>query len=337
MTPFKKGLSLTLAVLFVPLTLVALLAFNLERTVFDAETYRQVLANQRFYDRLPPILAQTLSGSNALEGLPAAMQGLNDQQWENFIRDLLSPEALQAMGNETLTSLFAYLNGEGEAVQMPLTPLKQSMTADAGTQAVLAVFRAQPDCTLAQLAQMTMSAFGNGQLVLCNLPEELYPVITPIIQAQLQGAAAALPEQVTLFGGERFQNARQRLQTIRLAMRLSPLVPLTFLFALTLLTVRSLRDWLAWWGGPFLAAGLLTLLSALAGAPVFGAILFQVMERHLPALLTPAMLDQARPLVIVVMEQFTQPLKLQGLVLACVGLFMTLAALALQRKRHKTP
>lgn len=326
MNTFKKVFAILLAVLFVLSASVALLAFNLERTAFDAETYRQALANQRFYDRLPAILARALRGSNALDGLPAVMQGLSDQQWENFIRDLLSPEALQAMGNETLASLFAYLNGEGEAVQVPLTPLKQSLTGDAGTQTVLAIFRAQPDCTLAQLAQMTMSAFGNGQLVLCNLPEELYPVITPIIQAQLQWAAAALPKQVTLLGGDRFQNARQRLQTIRLAMRLSPLVPLIFLFALTLLTVRSLRDWLAWWGGPFLAAGLLMLLSALAGAPIFEAILFNVMERRLPALITPAMLDQARPLVIVVMEQLTQPLKLQGLVLACVGLFMTLAA-----------
>lgn len=339
MSTFKKILSITLAILFVFSALAALLLFNLERAAFDAKTYQKVFANQQFYDQLPGILAKALTGSNGLGNLPPVMQTLNEQQWENFFRDLLSPEALQTMGNETLASLFDYLNGDAEAVQVPLTPLKQSMASDAGVQAALAVFRAQPDCTLAQLAQMTMSVLGNGQIILCNLPEEVYPVITPIIQEQLRWTAAALPEQVTLLGGpgdDRFQNARQRLQRLRLFMRLSPLAPLAFLFALTLLTVRSLRDWLAWWGAPFLATGLAALLSALVGAPVFGTLLLKVVENRLPVLLSPAMLDQARPLVVAVIGQLTEPLKLQGLILAGLGLLMTLGALALRRKMQKT-
>lgn len=335
MNTFKKGLSILLAILFVFSALAALLAFNLERTAFDAETYQKAFAKQQFYDRLPAVLAKALTGSNAPGSLPPAMQTLNEQQWENFLRDLLPPEALQTMGDETVASLFGYLNGYAEAVQIPLAPLKQSLASDAGVQAVLAVFRAQPDCTLAQLAQMTMSALGSGQIVLCNLPEELYPVITPIIQEQLQWTAAALPEQVTLFGGagdKRIQMARQRLQSLRLVLRLSPLLPLALLFALTLLAVRSLRDWLAWWGGPFLATGLAALLSALAGAPVFGTLLLKMVENRLPVLVSPAMLDQARPLVVAVMGQLTEPLKVQGLILAVLSLLMTLGAFALQRK-----
>ncbi|GAB4505235.1 MAG: hypothetical protein Fur0043_22300 [Anaerolineales bacterium] len=339
MNTFKKGLSITLVVLFVISALAALLAFNLERTAFDAETYQKAFAKQQFYDQLPGILAKALTGSNAPGSLPPAMQGLNTLQWENFIRNLLPPEALQTMGDATLASLFDYINGSAETVQIPLTPLKQSMSSDVGVQAVLTMLHAQPDCTLEQVARLTVAALTEGQIALCNLPEDVYPLVTPVIQRQLQWTAEALPEQLTLLGGpenSRIQNLRQRLQSLRLVMRLSPLLPLAFLFALTLLAVRSLHDWLAWWGGPFLATGLAALLSALAGAPMLGAILLKVVENRLSALFTPAMLDQARPLVLAILGQLVEPLKLQGGILAGLGLLMTLGALALRRKTNET-
>lgn len=335
MSAFKKGLAVSLAILFILSTLGALLAFNLERTAFDAETYRQAFANQQFYDLLPGIMAKRLAGSVAAESLPPALQGISAAQWEHFIRDLLPPETLQAMGDEALGSLFAYLNGQAETVQVSLAPLKQSMTSDRGVQAVLAAFRAQPDCTLAQLAQMTMGALGNEQIILCNLPEEFYPLITPLVQAQLQAAAAALPDQFTLRGRQPggFQDsARRRLQTMRLAMRLSPLLPLAFLFALTILVVRSLRDWLMWWGIPMLIAGLLGILTGFAYEPIYTSLFNNRLVPRLPKLFSFEMINALRKFTIELLHKTVEQVLLYALILTAIGLIMIILAAFLRRK-----
>ncbi len=327
-----------MAVLFVFSALAALLAFNLERIAFDAQAYQKTFAQQQFYDHLPRLLAQALSDSTSLGSLPPTMQGLSGQQWENFIRDLLPPETLQRMGDEALTSLFDYINGRTETVQVPLTPLKQSLASEVGVQAVIAVFRAQPDCTLAQLAQMALTVLNNESIALCNLPEELYPTITPIIQQQLQWIAAALPDQMTVLdgaGSERLRNLRQRLQAIRLAMRLSPLLPLAFLFALTLLVVRSLRDWLTWWGIPFSMSGALAALMGLLGAPLAGRLILQILMRRMPAYLPSFLLENSDQLTAILLKELLKPLTTQGLILLGVGLAMT--ALAMRVERSTSP
>jgi len=334
MSAFKNGLAVILATFFILSALGALLAFNLERTAFDAETYRQALANQRFYDLLPGIMAEGLVASVPSESLPSAMQGLSAEQWENLVRDLLPPETLQAMGGQALGSLFAYLEGQADTAYLSLAPLKQSMAGERGVQTALALLGAQPDCTLAQLAQMTMAAFTDNQAALCNPPEELYPIITPFIQGQLQVAAATLPDQITLFGGQPggFQeSARQRLQTIRLAMRLSPLLPLAFLFALTILVVRGLHDWLAWWGIPFSITGALAVVTGLLGAPLAGTLISQVLARRMYAYLPSFVLDNSDQLTAAVLEQLLEPVTLQGLILMGVGLTMALLAMLVKR------
>ncbi|MFZ5819636.1 MAG: hypothetical protein ACOYYJ_07025 [Chloroflexota bacterium] len=330
MSAFKKGLAVILATFFILSALGALLAFNLERTAFDPETYRQALANQQFYDLLPGIMAEGLAASIPPESLPSAMQGLSAEQWERLVRDLLPPETLQGMGDQALGSLFAYLEGQADTAQVSLAPLKQSMAGERGVQAALNALRAQPDCTLAQLAQMTMAAFTDSQAMLCNPPEELYPIITPFIQGQLQVAAAALPDQIILFGGQPggFQgSARQRLQTIRLAMRLSPLLPLAFLFALTILVVRRLRDWLAWWGIPFSITGALAVVTGLLGAPLAGRLVAQTLARRLPASLPSFVLDNSGQLTAAMLGRLLEPVTMQGLILMGVGLAMTVLAM----------
>lgn len=326
MDSFKKILAGLFAILFVTTSVLALILFNLDRHAFTAETYRQVFANEGFYNQIPAVMANALAASASDQsGLPRVMQGFSTQSWETFLRAILPAETLKAMGDETLNSIFAYINNQNDAAQISLTPLKASLISDAGAQAVFALLSAQPDCTLEQIAQMGAAVFGEGKIEFCNPPAQLQPFMIPILQAQLQLAAAALPDQITIARADSASqqtDPRPRLKFIRLMMRLSPLLPLAFLFVVTILAVNSLKSWLTWWGFPFSITGIIAVLMGLAGAPVAGFILQKILVNKIPAYLPVIMLDYAGELAAAMVRQLLKPIMWQGLILVVIGAIM---------------
>lgn len=339
MTIFRKSAAVLFALVFILTGLAAMLAFNLERKAFNPEMYQQVFATQRFYEKFPALLAEGLSSSVPSKELPSALQSLSAKNWENFINVLLPPETLKAMGDNALISLFDYLDYRSESAKISLLPLKESLTSDTGVQAVVALMQSQPDCTLAQVAQMTVSMINGEQFVLCNPPPELVNLAIPVIQTQLQLTAQVIPDSVLLLNpteeaGQK--DLRRQLKAARLFMSLCPLIPMFFLFLMTVLVVRSLYDWLSWWGVPFLVTGLLAFLSGLAGSPVLGKFLLDAFEKRLPNVLHPILFDQGQDLVLAIMDKLVQPIQTQGLILTGIGLVMTLIALAMRRFSQKS-
>ena len=89
-----------------------------------------------------------------------------------------------------------------------------------------------------------------------------------------------------------FLDPRIRLNGARLVMKWSPVLPILFLVALTALAVRSLADWLKWWGYPFLVIGGISVIAALIGSPVLGIAIQAVIQSQagfLPSVLTSAL------------------------------------------------
>ena len=325
----RKGLAGIFAALFIATAVLSMLLFNLERKAFLAETYQQAFANENFYERLPNLLAKAFVTSSDQQGMPLGMQSMSEQQWEGFLRELLPPETLKMMGDQALTSTFAYLNGETDSAVVDLTPLKSQMNSSAGTQAVLNLMQTLPPCTLDELARITLSFLSDQQIAFCNPPAELAGVVQPLIEGQVQLAATLLPDQVTL---ARFDpttgqpDPRQRIQTLRLLMRLSPLLPLMLLFAMTALAVRSLRDWLGWWGIPFIVTGLSVNIMAWMGAPLTSWVFLKTLLRYAPTLLPAVLLDDVSQLAEAIVHQALAPLSLQGWILIGLGLLMTALA-----------
>jgi hypothetical protein len=105
-------------------------------------------------------------------------------------------------------------------------------------------------------------------------------------------------------------------------MRLSPIVPLIFLFIMTILAVNSLKSWLKWWGIPFIIAGGLASLMSLSGAPATRAIFQKFLVNIMPAFLPTVMLDYAGNLASAMVQALLNPVLFQGLVLAVIGLVM---------------
>ncbi|MBK6646489.1 MAG: hypothetical protein IPG44_12235 [Anaerolineales bacterium] len=324
MNPFKKTLAITFAVLFVVTAIAAILLFNFDRRAFTAETYQRAFAREDFYNKIPALMAQALVSPDAdTSQLPPVMQGMSAEAWENFIRALLPPDTLKAMGDGVLNSTFAYINMQTDQVTVDLRAVKTSMAGETGAQAVLSLISAMPDCTAEQIARASINLFTGGQIEFCNPPAELLPLITPVIRAQLQFAAAIIPDEMTLITAPLQNDPRQRLQATRFMMRLSPILPIFFLLALTLLAVRTLNDWLKWWGIPTLVAGLLTFIMGLLGAPVIGSVITSILSNRMPTYLPEFLSSFTGDFASAMVRALLVPVIWQGLVLLLIGGAMT--------------
>lgn len=319
----KKSLAVIFAILFVTTAVLSLFAFNFDRQAFSTKTYQTVFANESFYNRLPAMMAEMMTSANADQSkLPIVMQGMTPQAWESFFRAILPPEAFKQIGDDALNSMFAYLTMQTNSAQLSLGPLKTSMVSDAGVQAVFTLLKTQPDCTLMQLGQMALDLFSQQQMLFCNPPAEMIPLLTPIIQGQLQVLSAAIPDQVTLVSSNGINDPRQKLHTVRLIMRLSPLLPLGFLLLLTLFAVNSLKSWLQWWGIPFIITGVTASLMAISGAPVISIIVQRILVNSMPTFLPAILLDFTSQLASAMLQTLLSPVFWQGLVIALIGVVM---------------
>ncbi len=328
MDSIKKLSGVFLAVLFVLTAVPALVFFNFDQRAFTPQTYQKAFASSDFYNKLPAAMADSmLAGTTDPSQLPIVMRGMSRQAWEGYFRAMLPQQTLQAMGDETLNSVFNYLNHQTDSVQVSLLPLKISMAGDAGVQAVFTLLATQPPCTLEQMAQATMNLLtsSSNEIQFCNPPAELIPMLTPVIQGQMQAAAMAIPDQLTLLNAPPQNDPRDKLQTARLAMRLSPILPLGLLLLLTVVAVRSLKDWLNWWGVPLVITGGLTAFLGLVGASVFGSVFQQMLASRMPTFLPALLLDSANALATAMLQALFLPILWQGLGIAFIGFGMTAA------------
>lgn len=333
MENFRNPIAVFCAILFGITAVAAILLFNFDRRAFTAETYQRAFAREDFYDKLPNMMAQAIASPGTdNSSLPLVMQGMGVEAWENFIRALLPPEALKTMGDDALASTFAYLNLQADSASVSLTPVKSAMSSETGTQAVIALIRTLPACTVEQIAQITVNLFSSGEIQLCSPPDELMPLITPIVQGQLQFAASIIPDELTLVTAPPQNDPRQRLQVIRFLMRLSPILPIAFLLALTIVIVRSPKDWLIWWGIPILAAGFIAFIIGVLGAPIAGAILERILVNRLPNYLPAFLSGFTGDLSSEMVRALLLPVIWQGLLLLVIGAGMTFAAYSINRK-----
>lgn len=327
-----KMLAFLCAVLFVLTAALALVFFNAERRLFNAQLYLRALESQNFYEKLPALAAETFSNSPQQDGDLSAMRSLlamiPAENWEAALSALLPVEVSRPMTEQSITSIFDYLNGESDTASLSLTALKTHMGDPASAQAFVDILRAQPPCSLDQLAEMTMGALtGNPKLVFCNPPEEMLGLMQPLIQSGLQTAAAGIPDTVTLIqpNSPNIQDPLNALRTLRAILRFSPLIPLGFLFIVTLFAVRDSKDWLHWWGIPFLLAGLLGLAFASMAGPLTDWAFLTYAAPRFPDIMSSSLRELIRDLIMAALSGIAFPIMIQSIVLGLIGILMLFA------------
>ena len=329
MNIFRKSIAYLCALLFIMSGILALFAFSLEQQAFYSDAYKRAFEKQNLYERVPQMLADALQATTATG--PTAhpfLQALTATDWHRTILLILPPQDLKAITDFALDSLFDFLNNQTDTVIITLTPLKSNLTGPAGMEVARQVLAVQPACTTDQLLQMGMG-FLSGDIALCNPPPEMLDLVTPILQTQMQTLIAAIPNEIPLLSPTQLntaQNLRTRLELIRTLLKITPVFPVLFLFALTAFAVRSLMDWLKWWGWPFVLTGGISLVLALAGSPVLGFIVSRFLAIQGAGFLPPLLLAILQETVSSVTSEILRPVVIAGAVLGLIGLGMVVTS-----------
>ena len=324
------------AILFIISAVLVLLLINIEAKAFSSATYKQAFEDQRLYERMPAILATALTSSMGqnINAVPF-LKVLTPQDWQNSISMLLPPEELKAMSNNALDSTFDYLNGRTNSAVISLLPVKAQLAGPAGMSMVLQILSLQPACTTEQLTQMALGLLG-GEIALCNPPPEAIGLMTPFIQSQLQTMTTLIPNEVTFIPGTLSgtpQDPRLRLNTVRSTIKLTPFLPVLLLFAIVLFGVRSLVDWLTWWGWPLMIAGVGSVLIGFIGAPLVGWILQLLVLSQGTIPIPPVFVSSIAETTTAVARQILAPVMIQGALLGVLGLGMAILAMFLPRRQ----
>ena len=320
------------AILFILSAVIVLLLINVEAKAFSSATYKQAFADQRLYERMPEILATALTstmGQN-INAIPF-LRALAPEDWQNTITMLLPPEELKATADNALDATFDYLNGRSSSAALSLIPLKTQLAGPSGMNVVLQILSLQPACTAEQLTQMALGLLG-GQIALCNPPPEAVNLMTPFLQSQLQTMTTVIPNEVTFIPGTLSgtpQDPRLQLNRVRFVIKLTPLVPVLLLLAVTVFAVRSLRDWLTWWGWPFMIAGVSCVLIGLLGAPLVGWILQLLIQGQGTLPIPPVLISSIVETSSEVAQEILLPVMIQGALLGFAGLGMAILGIFL--------
>ncbi len=278
-----KALALICAVLFVVTALGALVLFNVAQQLLNPAPYKQALAQQHIYERLPALVAADLTASveeAGEEALPFSFASQED--FERILSDLLSPQWLREQAEQVINQLFAYLASDDEKASLviSLAEVKERLTGPPGTEAILRLVRSWPPCSMEELsAWQSLAATGEPpqEMPTCRPPEEMMDEVAAFIPQITAQMAAEIPDALDLVRTSDSEGVardpRPAFRAARLAAALSPLVPLGFLLLVGVFGVRSWRGFLNWWGVPLLVVGLVGLGMAGAIVPIFQRLL----------------------------------------------------------------
>jgi hypothetical protein len=292
---------------------------------------------------MPGILADVLI--TAIAQNPQAstyLKSFRVQDWQSAISTLVPPAELRAVANSTLDSTFDYLNSRTDSAVISVLPFKSHLAGPEGVESILQLLRTQPTCTVDQIVGLTIAVLNGDDLIFCNPPPEAVQIVRPLIESQLQFIILGFPDQITLISTQQRgtpQDPRLNLKIARTIMQITPLFPMIFLLGVTIFAVRSLIDWLKWWGLPFLFTGLISFLIAVPGASLFGFIIQWFLERQGAGLIPPVLLSTLRETASAVAREILGPVALVGLSLAGIGLVMVLVAafLGIREKDRTIP
>ena len=309
-----KVIALILALFTIFATMLVLLFLSFNRILLDPQIYKQAFIENKVYAQLPEVTASefawvrshlvdpcieiviadscldavvnsstTETGKLGIDG-SVFINGLHQEQWNNLVKYLLTPEKVQQSLDAGVDEVIAYFKGETNAAGIPLLGLKDQLASITSDRLTAMLLNPQPLCTLDQQALIMsgkLSKLGSAP-VFCSVPGGTSEVLLLDLQRRLNSAALELPEQVFLIKPPSPSNPpslqmiigndlQSTLHKLQINAQYLPLLPIALLILVTAFGVRSVRSFLRWWSIPIFIGSLFAL--------IFGTVLFFLFEQ----------------------------------------------------------
>ena len=273
---------------------------------------------------------------------------LTAADWQPMLTLLLPPEETRVMVENTLDQVSAYINGETDTARVSLVALKAHLLSPAGEDLILLLLNTRPPCTDEQLAQILAGdAGGTGEPSFCAPPPQDLALLTSQLQEQLDSVAAGIPDEVTLIKplsepvslgaiGPLGNNPIATVNTIRMEIRFSPLLPLGLLILITLFSIRSLKGWLRWWGIPFFVSGLILTAFGISILPTLDWAWVNFILPQFPSTLSTNITSLLHSLANSVVRALSTRIILEAAILGLLGLMAFVGSFFIKTKLKKS-
>lgn len=297
MEVFRKIISLILALITIPLLIMAACNLALEAAVFSRATYNAVLDDEILFENmLAEALPVVLTASNnqinfaGTTQTPVRIQAIvvaleeKPEIWAEVTNLLIPSNWLQSTTIQLVDVIFGIVEGDLETIEQEvnLTEIRSRFRGREARQAANLIVTEAPNCSAEQLEVLDLIiSSGEGTVPICNPQDEVLQNQAINLISLWFGFVAEDFGSDTIPISQMFEIDRDTARATNLVLNLIfkqaiilfYLCPMALLSIIVILTVRSLNGFGRWIGSVSVAVGILMLLLAFGlQIIVFGAI-----------------------------------------------------------------
>jgi hypothetical protein len=266
-----KGWNIFFGILFTITLFLSMLSIILNRTLFSEKYFQETLAEQKVYDQIPTVLAETVQINSGKGDLTTLLFGkLTKEQLIEFFNLVLPENYVRTQSDSLLDSVFSFVNLQTKTFSLSIdtTPVKENLQGEASAEATNLILASIPDCSMDQVNLFGQWLLQSSQpdlstLPICKPPEPLLSLLTPYLTSTIQQSSSVIPSQIT-FGGEAADTLSQNItqskyyatyELIRNLLVYVPWAALVLGLLLIMLNLSSVKRLLKTLGIPILISG----------------------------------------------------------------------------------
>ena len=356
---FVVLLLIILSIILIVTTVLTVLGYDIWRIAFDPTLVKGMLTDEFVDSPLIPRVLENLSQRRAQQRIESgeSLSGVSEpdimllisfldfDDWTEMRQLIVTDEFITYLVSDSVDSFYNWLDSSNPSPSFiwDMGDLKDNLTGQAGMDAIMVAYCAMPECTDEEIAdfEARLAAMPPGVEILYNLCQ--FP--DPYAEDQIGDYVNALvdvsqnvPEVydfTRMLGGEQSAGFMMAAKVLLRAFRtLGPFlwaVPLVVLILMSAIDVRSWGDAGKWVGIPLLLSGGLVI----GGTYSSQAAMLSALYNRFGENISPLLQTELKRSFFALSGYVFQPMLIQGVIIAGVGLVLIVLGAVLGKKKGK--